>query len=98
MTLLHHLVQRTLRPASGLTPALGNPFAAFVVTFVEGLLTLTLLRFLYRAARWLLNLAPAEHPAERAARLEGFVVPEGFEPCPAPWQRQRGTLTLATSG
>ena len=78
--------------------ALGNPLVAFVVTFVEGLLTLTLLRFLYRAARWLLNLAPAEHPVERAARLKGFAVPEGFEPYPAPWQRQRGTLTLATSG
>ena len=78
--------------------ALGNPFVAFVVTFVEGLLTLTLLRFLYRAARWLLNLAPVEHPVERAARLKGFAVPEGFEPYPAPWQRQRGTLTLATSG
>ena len=78
--------------------ALVNPFVAFVVTFVEGLLTLTLLRFLYRAARWLLNLAPAEHPVERAARLKGFAVPEGFEPYPAPWQRQRGTLTLATSG
>ena len=78
--------------------ALGNPFVAFVATFVEGMLTLTLLRFLYRAARWLFNLAPAEHPVERAARLEGFAVPEGFEPYPAPWQRQRGTLTLATGG
>ena len=78
--------------------ALGNPFVAFVMTFVEGLLTLTLLRFLYRAARWLLNLVPAEHPVERAARLKGFAVPEGFEPYPAPWQRQRGTLTLATNG
>ena len=78
--------------------ALGNPLVAFVVTFVEGLLTLTLLRFLYRAARWLLNLAPAEHPVERAARLKGFAVAEGFKAYPAPWQRQRGTLTLATSG
>ena len=78
--------------------ALGNPLVAFVVTFVEGLLTLTLLRFLYRAARWLLNLAPAEHPVERAARLKGFAAAEGFEAYPAPWQRQRGTLTLATSG
>ena len=77
--------------------ALGNPLVAFVVTFVEGLLALTLLRFLYRAARWLLNLAPAEHPVERAARLKGFAVPEGFDPYPSPWQRQRGTLTLATS-
>ena len=78
--------------------ASGNPFVAFVVTFVEGLLALTLLRFLYRAARWLLNLAPVEHPVERAARLKGFAVAEGFEAYPAPWQRQRGTLTLATSG
>lgn len=78
--------------------ALGNALMAFVVTFVEGLLTLTLLRFLYRAARWLLNLAPAEHPVERAARLKGFAVAEGFEAYPAPWQRQRGTLNLATSG
>jgi hypothetical protein len=78
--------------------ALGNPLVAFVVTFVEGLLTLTLLRFLYRSTRWLLNLAPAEHPVERAARLKGFVVPDGFVAYPAPWQRQRGTLTLATSG
>jgi HAE1 family hydrophobic/amphiphilic exporter-1 len=78
--------------------ALGNPLVAFVVTFVEGLLALTLLRFLYRAARWLLNLAPAEHPVERAARVKGFAVPEGFDPYPSPWQRQRGTLTLATSG
>jgi len=77
---------------------LGNSFAAFVLTFVEALLTLTLLRFLYRAARWLLNLAPVEHPVERAARLKGFAVPEWFEPYPAPWQRQRGTLTLATNG
>jgi hypothetical protein len=77
---------------------LGNPFVAFVFTFVESLLTLTLLRFLYRAARWLLNLAPIEHPVERAARLKGFAVPEGFESYPAPWQRQRGTLTLATNG
>ena len=77
--------------------ALGNPLVAFVVTFVEGLLALTLLRFLYRAARWLLNLAPLEHPVERAARLKGFAVPEGFDPYPAPWQRRRGTMTLATS-
>ena len=78
--------------------ALGNPLVAFVVTFVEGLLALTLLRFLYRAARWLLNLEPAEHPVARAGRLKGFAVPERFDPSPSPWQRQRGTLTLATSG
>jgi len=81
----------------GARATLGNPFVAFVLTFVEGLLTLTLLRFVYRAARWLLNLAPAEHPVERAARLKGCSVPEGFEPYPSPWQRQRGNFVLATS-
>ena len=74
--------------------ALVNPFVAFVVTFVEGLLTLTLLRFLYRAARWLLNLAPAEHPVERAARLKGFAVPEGFEPLYVP-PRPRSAVSRA---
>jgi HAE1 family hydrophobic/amphiphilic exporter-1 len=77
--------------------ALGNPLVAFVVTFVEGLLALMLLRFLYRAARWLLSLAPVEHPVERAARLKGFAVPAGFDLYPSPWQRQRGTLALASS-
>jgi hydrophobic/amphiphilic exporter-1 (mainly G- bacteria), HAE1 family len=77
--------------------ALYNPAVAFVVTFVEALLTLLLLRFLYRATRWLLNLQPVEHPVERAARLAGREVPAGFNPRPAPWQRQRSSLTLATS-
>ena len=77
--------------------ALGNPFVAFVATFGEALLTLTFVRFLYRVLRWILNLRPAEHPVERAARLVGFEVPADFDPRPAPWQRPRGTLTLATS-
>lgn len=77
--------------------ALYNPLVAFVVTFVEALLTLMLLRFVYRATRWLLNLQPVEHPVERAARIAGFEVPAGFNPRPAPWQRQRSTLSLATS-
>jgi len=77
--------------------AVGNPVVAFVATFVEVLLTLTLLRFFYRVSRWLLNLQPMEHPVERAARLKGFEVPAGFNPRPAPWQRQRNGLTFATS-
>ena len=59
--------------------ALTNPAMAFVVTVVEALFALTLLRALYRAGRWLLRLAPAEHPVERAARLVGFEVPAGFK-------------------
>jgi len=82
---------------AGARAALGNPVVAFAVTFVEVLLALTLLRFLYRAARRLLNLQRAEHPVERAARLKGFEVPAGFEAYPASWQRQRSTLKLATS-
>lgn len=59
--------------------ALTNPAVAFVLTFVEALFALTLLRALYRAVRRLLRLAPREHPVERAARLVGFEVPVGFE-------------------
>jgi HAE1 family hydrophobic/amphiphilic exporter-1 len=78
--------------------ALGNPFLAFVVTFVEAWLALTSLRFFYRVMRWLLNMRSVEHPVERAVRLTTFKAPEGFNPRPAPWQRQRGALTLlATS-
>jgi multidrug efflux pump subunit AcrB len=77
--------------------ALSNPFLAFVVTFAEVALALTSVRFLYRVTRWALNMKPAEHPVERAARLTPFKVPEGFNPRPAPWQEQRGALTLATS-
>ncbi|HEU4486748.1 MAG TPA: efflux RND transporter permease subunit [Povalibacter sp.] len=74
-----------------------NPLLAFLVTFGEALLTLTFMRFLYRAARWVLNIEPVEHPVERAARLKGFEVPAGFNPRPAPWQRQRRALVLAAS-
>ena len=69
--------------------ALGNQIVAFAMTFGEALMTLTLWRFLYRAVRWLLNIAPPEHPVERAGREAGFTVPAGFEPYPAPWQRRR---------
>jgi multidrug efflux pump subunit AcrB len=77
--------------------ALSNPFLAFGVTFVEVTLTLTSVRFLYRVARWALNMKPAEHPVERAVRLTPFKAPEGFNPRPAPWQEPRGALTLANS-
>jgi HAE1 family hydrophobic/amphiphilic exporter-1 len=77
--------------------AVGNPLVAYVSIVIEVLLTLMLLRFAYRSMRWLLNLAPAEHPVERAVRLAGFQAPADFNPRPAPWQRQRGALTLATS-
>jgi HAE1 family hydrophobic/amphiphilic exporter-1 len=72
-----------------------NPFLAFLATLGEALLTLTFMRFLYRATRWLLNMQPVEHPVERAARLKGFEVPADFNPRPAPWQRQRRVLVLA---
>ncbi|MEJ0086888.1 MAG: efflux RND transporter permease subunit [Pseudomonadota bacterium] len=70
--------------------ALGNPLVAFMVTFGEALLTITLGRFLYRASRWLLNIAPPEHPVERAGRMVEFAVPAGFDARPAPWQKRRG--------
>lgn len=69
--------------------ALGNPLEAFAMTFGETLLTLTSLRFFYRAVRWLFEIAPPEHPVERAGRLAGFAVPAGFDPYPAPWQKRR---------
>jgi hypothetical protein len=73
--------------------ALTNPAMAFVVTVVEALFALTLLRALYRAGRWLLRLAPAEHPVERAARLVGFEVPAGFKAHRSGWrQRRRATV------
>ena len=68
---------------------LWNPGVAFALTFVEALLTLTALRFFYRAIKWLINIAPPEHPVVRAGRLAGFEVPAGFVPYPAPWQRRR---------
>jgi Cu/Ag efflux pump CusA len=69
---------------------LGNPAAAFLLTFGETLLTLTLLRFLYRAVRWVFDVRPTEHPVERVARVTGTPMPAGFDPRPAPWQRSRG--------
>jgi len=71
--------------------ALGNTFIAFVLTFVEGLITLIPIRFAYRAIRWLLGHdTPTEHPVERAARLHGFAVPKDWVARPKAWQRQRG--------
>jgi multidrug efflux pump subunit AcrB len=70
--------------------ALGNTFLAFVLTLGEALATIFVLRFLYRVARWAMDLpTPAEHPVERAAREAGFEVPAGFDPRPAPWQKSR---------
>jgi HAE1 family hydrophobic/amphiphilic exporter-1 len=69
-----------------------NAFFAFFSTMFEFLLTITLLRFLYRCVYWLFKIAPWEHPAERAARLVNFKVPEGWVPRPAPWQKRRGGL------
>jgi predicted RND superfamily exporter protein len=73
--------------------ALMNPAMAFVVTLVEALLALTMLRALYRAARWLVRLPPAEHPVERAARLTSFEVPAGFEARRSRRQRRSATIT-----
>ncbi len=67
-------------------------FGAFVVTLVEVLLTLTFLRFLYRGARWSFGAySPDEHPVEKAHRLSGFAIPDGFMPRPKSWQRKIGT-------
>lgn len=75
--------------------ALTNPAVAFAVTLVEALLALTLLRALYRGGRWLLRLAPAEHPVERAARLAGFEVPAGFEAHRGRRPQRPGRVTVA---
>ncbi len=74
--------------------ALINPALAFVVTAVEALFALTLLRALYRALRWLIRLAPAEHPVEKATRLVGFEVPVGFKTNGA-GARHRRIVTVA---
>lgn len=69
-----------------------NPFFAFVQTLGELLLTITFLRFFYRCARWCFGMySPQEHPVEKAARLHGFEIPDGFKPRPQPWQRKGGT-------
>jgi hydrophobic/amphiphilic exporter-1 (mainly G- bacteria), HAE1 family len=59
--------------------ALGNPFVAFVMTFVEALLTLVFVRALYRLVRRLLRIQPPEHPVVRAGRLTGMAVPADYE-------------------
>jgi hydrophobic/amphiphilic exporter-1 (mainly G- bacteria), HAE1 family len=69
---------------------LGYAAVAFLLTFGETLLTLTLLRFFYRAVRWIFDVRPTEHPVERVARITGTPMPAGFNPRPAPWQRSRG--------
>jgi HAE1 family hydrophobic/amphiphilic exporter-1 len=69
-----------------------NPFFAFLQTAAELLLTITFKRFLFRCGLWCLGIhSPEEHPVEKAARLHGFVIPDGFKPRPQPWQRKRGT-------
>ncbi|HUQ09059.1 MAG TPA: efflux RND transporter permease subunit [Steroidobacteraceae bacterium] len=69
-----------------------TPFGAFWLTLVEFVLTLTFLRFFYRCTLWCFDMfSPQEHPVEKAARLRGFEIPDGFKPRPQPWQRKRGT-------
>ncbi len=75
--------------------ALTNPAVAFVVTLVEALFALTLVRALYRGGRRLLRLAPREHPVERAARLVGFEVPAGFEAHRGKGRQQDGQVKVA---
>jgi HAE1 family hydrophobic/amphiphilic exporter-1 len=58
---------------------LGNPFIAFVMTFIEALLTIVFVRALYRLVRRLLRIQPPEHPVVRAARLAGTPVPLAYE-------------------
>jgi predicted RND superfamily exporter protein len=78
--------------------ALTNPAVAFAVTFAEALFALTMLRALYRAARWLVRLAPVEHPVHRAARLTGFEVPAGFEAHRGGARQRRRSVTVAPGG
>jgi hypothetical protein len=71
---------------------LQNPLFAFLLTFGELLLTLTFMRFFYRSIQWCFGrYSPVEHPVERAAKLHGFAIPNGFKPRPQPWQRKPGT-------
>jgi HAE1 family hydrophobic/amphiphilic exporter-1 len=70
--------------------ALGNSFFAFMTTLGEWLMTMLLLRFLYRLMRWVANMdSPPDHPAERAARAVDFKLPEHWQARPQWWQRQR---------
>jgi hypothetical protein len=69
-----------------------TPFGAFWLTFFEVLFTINFLRFFYRLALWIFGIySPQEHPVEKAARLRGFEIPDGFKPRPQPWQRKAGT-------
>jgi predicted RND superfamily exporter protein len=69
-----------------------NAFFAFLLTLGEFILTVTFLRFFYRCTRWCFGwYSPDEHPVEKAARLHGFAIPDGFRPRPQPWQRKAGT-------
>ena len=70
---------------------------AFAVTAVEALFALTLLRALYRAGRWLLRLAPADHPVEKAARPVGYEVPAGFEAHRGGRLQRRGAMVATGS-
>ncbi len=79
--------------------AYGNTFVAFMVTLFEGLATLLLLRFFYRLVRWLSGLqSPEEHPVERAQRIVGFEVREGYVVRPQWWQRARRPYTPKQRG
>jgi HAE1 family hydrophobic/amphiphilic exporter-1 len=87
---------RLKREARGL---LWNAANAYSVTLLEALATILLLRFLFRVTRWALGLSsPVEHPVERAARLAGFKVPEGYDPRPKPWQRGRNSVAGQAQG
>jgi hypothetical protein len=70
--------------------ALGNPIVAYLVTLGERWATILFLRFWYRVVRAAMGLnTPAEHPVERAARLAGFPMPEGYVARPKRWQHAR---------
>jgi multidrug efflux pump subunit AcrB len=79
--------------------AYGNPFLAFVETFLlEALATILLLRFLFRCGCWAMGYSvPGEHPVERAARLTGFEIPAGWEARPKAWQRGRGERRMVAA-
>jgi hypothetical protein len=76
-----------------------NPVLAFLVTFGEFWLTITFIRFIYRGARFIFGRqSPSEHPAEKAARLHDFVLPEGWDPRPKAWQGRGDRQALRSSG
>jgi hydrophobic/amphiphilic exporter-1 (mainly G- bacteria), HAE1 family len=57
---------------------LGNPLLAFVMTFVEALLTIVFVRALYRGLRRLFGIQPPVHPVVRAANLKGTPIPDAY--------------------